>query len=39
MTASDRLSRRSLLMKLGILFDTAVGAVLAVPIMRTFFRP
>jgi menaquinol-cytochrome c reductase iron-sulfur subunit len=39
MTASDGLSRRSLLMKLGILFDTAVGLVLAVPIMRYILSP
>jgi hypothetical protein len=39
MTVSDGLSRRSMLMKLGILFDAAVGAILAVPIVRYILSP
>ncbi len=37
MTTNDEISRRRLFVKLGILFNTAVAAVLAVPIVRYFF--
>jgi Rieske Fe-S protein len=39
MTPPDGLSRRRMLMKLGILFDTAIGVVLAVPIVRYILSP
>ncbi len=37
MTTNDEISRRRLFVKLGILFNTVVAAVLAVPIVRYFF--
>jgi menaquinol-cytochrome c reductase iron-sulfur subunit len=39
MTLSDGLSRRGMLMKLGILLNGAVGVVLAVPIVRYILSP
>jgi menaquinol-cytochrome c reductase iron-sulfur subunit len=39
MTLPDGLSRRGMLMKLGFLFDGAVGLVLAVPIVRYLLSP
>jgi len=39
MTESDGLSRRRMLMKVGILFNAAVGAILAVPIVRYILSP
>jgi menaquinol-cytochrome c reductase iron-sulfur subunit len=39
MTLSDGLSRRGMLMKLGILFNGAVGIILAVPIVRYILSP
>ena len=39
MTAPDGLSRRGVLVKLGILFNGAVGAILAVPIVRYILSP
>jgi menaquinol-cytochrome c reductase iron-sulfur subunit len=39
MTLTDRLSRRGMLMKLGILFNGAVGLILAIPIVRYILSP
>src|ERR1700689_2916920 len=39
MTAPNGLSRRGLLVKLGILFNGIVGAILAVPIVRYILSP
>ena len=39
MSLSDELSRRRMLMKLGILFDGAVAVVLGVPIVRYLLSP
>jgi menaquinol-cytochrome c reductase iron-sulfur subunit len=39
MTAPDELSRRGMLVKLGVLFNGAVGAILAVPIVRYILSP
>jgi menaquinol-cytochrome c reductase iron-sulfur subunit len=39
MTLPDNLSRRALLMKLGILFNGIVGAILAVPIVGYLLSP
>ncbi|HUE03395.1 MAG TPA: Rieske 2Fe-2S domain-containing protein [Bryobacteraceae bacterium] len=39
MTVYDGLSRRRMLMKLGILFNAAVGMILAVPIVRYILSP
>ena len=39
MTPRDDLSRRGMLTKLGILFNAAVGVVLAVPIVRYLLSP
>ena len=39
MTTPNELSRRRMLMKLGILFNGAVGMVLAVPIVRYLLSP
>jgi nitrite reductase/ring-hydroxylating ferredoxin subunit len=39
MPLSDGLSRRGMLMKLGILFNGAVGIILAVPIVRYLLSP
>ncbi len=39
MTMPDRPSRRAVLMKLGIWFNAAVGAVLAVPVVRYLLSP
>jgi menaquinol-cytochrome c reductase iron-sulfur subunit len=39
MTSSDELSRRGILMKLGILLNGAVGMILAVPIVRYILSP
>jgi len=39
MSLPDELSRRRMLMKLGILFNGAVGAVLGVPIVRYLLSP
>lgn len=39
MTPPDGLSRRTLLVKLGVLFDAAVGVILAVPIVRYMLSP
>ena len=39
MTPTNELSRRRMLMKLGILFNGAVGMVLAVPIVRYLLSP
>jgi Rieske Fe-S protein len=39
MNLSDDLSRRRMLMKLGILFNGAIGVVLAVPIVRYLLSP
>jgi hypothetical protein len=39
MTAPDGLSRRRVLVKLGLLFNGAVGAILAVPIVRYILSP
>jgi len=39
MSLPDGLSRRGMLMKLGILFNGAVGVVLAVPIVRYILSP
>jgi quinol---cytochrome c reductase iron-sulfur subunit, bacillus type len=39
MTAPDGLSRRGVLVKLGILFNGTVGAILAVPIVRYILSP
>jgi nitrite reductase/ring-hydroxylating ferredoxin subunit len=39
MTPPDGLSRRSMLAKLGLLFDAAVGVLVAVPIVRYILSP
>ena len=39
MTSSDEISRRGMLMKLGILLNGAVGVILAVPIVRYILSP
>ena len=39
MTEPDGLSRRGMLAKLGILFNGAVGVMLAVPIVRYILSP
>jgi menaquinol-cytochrome c reductase iron-sulfur subunit len=39
MTVPDNLSRRAMLMKLGIFFNTVIAAVLAVPIVGYLFSP
>jgi len=39
MTSPEELSRRGMLMKLGILFNGAVGVVLAVPVVRYILSP
>ncbi len=39
MTTSDRPTRRAILMKIGILLNAAVGAVLAVPVLRYVLSP
>ena len=39
MTSPDDLSRRGMLMKLGLLFNGAIGLVLAVPIVRYLLSP
>ena len=39
MTAPDGLSRRGVLVKLGMLFNGMVGAILAVPIVRYILSP
>ena len=39
MTMTDRPSRRAMLLKLGILFNAAVGAVLAIPVLRYLLSP
>jgi menaquinol-cytochrome c reductase iron-sulfur subunit len=39
MIVSDALSRRTLLAKIGMLFNGAVGAILAVPILRYILSP
>jgi menaquinol-cytochrome c reductase iron-sulfur subunit len=39
MTLPDGLSRRAMLMKLGILFNGAIGMILAVPIVRYILSP
>ena len=39
MTSPDDLSRRGMLMKLGLLFNGAIGPVLAVPIVRYLLSP
>jgi menaquinol-cytochrome c reductase iron-sulfur subunit len=39
MTRPDELSRRGMLMKLGLLFNGAVGTILAVPIVRYLLSP
>jgi menaquinol-cytochrome c reductase iron-sulfur subunit len=39
MTSPDDLSRRGMLMKLGLLFNGAIGVVLAVPIVRYLLSP
>ncbi len=39
MTQPDGFSRRRMLVKLGILFNAAVGAILAVPIVRYILSP
>src|SRR5260370_1958486 len=39
MTLPSGLSRRELFLKIGILFNTLVGAALAVPIVRYIFSP
>ena len=39
MNIPDGLSRRAMLMKLGILFDAAVGLILAAPIVRYILSP
>src|ERR1700675_2343974 len=39
MTPPDDLSRRGMLMKLGLLFNGAIGAVLAVPVVRYLLSP
>jgi len=39
MTVTDRLSRRTFLVKLGIGFNALVGAVLAVPLVRYILSP
>ncbi len=39
MTTSDRPTRRAILLKIGILFNAAVGAVLAVPVLRYVLSP
>ena len=39
MTVPDNLSRRAMLMKLGIFFNTIIAAVLAVPIVGYLFSP
>ena len=39
MSLPDGLSRRAMLMKLGILFNAAVGTILAVPIVRYILSP
>ena len=38
MSAENGMSRRAMLVKLGLLFNGIVGAVLAVPIVRYLFR-
>ena len=39
MSEENTLSRRALLMKIGLLFNGAIGVVLAVPIVRYLFSP
>jgi nitrite reductase/ring-hydroxylating ferredoxin subunit len=39
MTPSTTLSRRKLLVKLGLLFNALVGLILAVPVLRYLFSP
>jgi quinol---cytochrome c reductase iron-sulfur subunit, bacillus type len=39
MTQPDEVSRRGMLMKLGLLFNGAVGAILAIPILRYILSP
>ena len=39
MTLTDGVSRRRMLMKLGILFNGVVGIILAVPIVRYILSP
>jgi menaquinol-cytochrome c reductase iron-sulfur subunit len=39
MTPSDELSRRSVLVKIGLLFNGVVGLILAVPIVRYLLSP
>ncbi len=39
MTGPDELSRRGLLVKLGLLFNAAVGAILVAPIVRYLLSP
>jgi menaquinol-cytochrome c reductase iron-sulfur subunit len=39
MTSADNLSRRGILMKLGLLFNGAVGVILAAPIVRYLLSP
>jgi menaquinol-cytochrome c reductase iron-sulfur subunit len=39
MNLSNELSRRGMLMKVGILFNGAVGMILAVPIVRYILSP
>lgn len=39
MNPSEKLSRRGLFMKAGVLFDAAVGTLLAVPIVRYLLSP
>ncbi len=39
MTVRDRINRRGLFVKLGLLFDGVVAVVLGVPIVRFLFSP
>src|SRR5260370_6233394 len=39
MTPSDRTTRRAILLKIGVLFNAAVGAMLAVPVLRYVLSP
>ncbi len=39
MTTSDRPTRRAILLKIGVLFNAAVGAMLAVPVLRYMLSP
>ncbi len=39
MTTSDRPTRRAILLKIGVLFNAAVGAMLAVPVLRYVLSP